>query len=148
MTKTAGFTLIELMIVTAIMATLAALAVPTLMTYRDRSRVTQVVGSSEVIRAAFASYAASSPGNAYPLTGAITDFNSLRLVVNIHGGRLPSTAIFTVNSYDFYDSDGDGVADTYSMRLSVIGVTSSVTGSQILLTPEGIFKCTSSGTPC
>ena len=148
MTKTAGFTLIELMIVIAIMATLAAMAVPTFIIYRDRSRVTQVVGSSEVIRSALASYTASSPGNAYPLTGAITDFNSLRLVVNKNGGMLPSAAIFTVNSYDFYDSDGDGLADTYSMRLSVIGVPSSVTGSQILLTPEGIFKCNPSGNPC
>jgi hypothetical protein len=69
-------------------------------------------------------------------------------VVNKNGGMLPSAAIFTVNSYDFYDSDGDGLADTYSMRLSVIGVPSSVTGSQILLTPEGIFKCTPSGNPC
>jgi prepilin-type N-terminal cleavage/methylation domain-containing protein len=48
MTKTAGFTLIELMIVVAIIATLAAMAVPTFIIYRDRSRVTQVVGSSEV----------------------------------------------------------------------------------------------------
>ncbi len=148
MTKTAGFSLIELMIVIAIMATLAAIAVPTFIVYRDRSRVTQVVGSSEVIRAALASYAADSSGSAFPLTGAITDFNSLRLVVNKNGGMLPSTAIFMVNNYASYDSDGDGVADTYSMRLIVNGVTSSVTGSQILLTPEGIFKCTPSGNPC
>jgi prepilin-type N-terminal cleavage/methylation domain-containing protein len=148
MTKTAGFTLIELMIVIAILATLAAIAVPTFIVYRDRSRVAQVVGSSEVIRAALASYAASSPGNSYPLTGAITDFSSLRLEVNKNGGMLPSAAIFTLSNYAYYDSDGDGIADTYSMRLIVNGVTSSITGSQILLTPEGILKCTPSGNPC
>src|SRR5436190_2558840 len=106
MTKTAGFVLVELMIVVAIIGTLAIMAVPTFIAYRDRSRVTQVVGSSEAIRSAFASYAASSPGNTYPLNGAITDFNSLRLVVNGNGGMLPATAIFAVANYAFYDTDG------------------------------------------
>jgi prepilin-type N-terminal cleavage/methylation domain-containing protein len=148
MTKTAGFSLIELMIVIAIMAALAAMAVPTFISYRNKSRVAQVVGSSEVIRSALASYAADSSGNAYPLTGAITDFSSLRLVVNKNGGMLPSAAIFTLGNYAYYDSDGDGIADTYSMRLIVNGVSPSLLGSQILLTPEGILKCTPSGHPC
>jgi len=56
--KTAGSTLIELTVVVAIIASLAAMAVPTFVTYRDKSRVTQVLGSSEAIRAAHASYAA------------------------------------------------------------------------------------------
>ena len=146
--KTVGSTLMELMVVVAIIASLAAMAVPTFVTYRDKSRVTQVVGSSEAIRAALASYAAGNSQNVYPLTGVITDFDSLRLVVNKNGGVLPSAAIFTVRNYASYDSDGDGVADTYSMRLIVNGVPPSLLGSQILLTPEGIFKCTPSGNPC
>ena len=146
--KTAGSTLIELMTVVAVIASLAAMAMPTLVTYRDRSRVTQVIGSSEAIRAALASYAASDSQNVYPLTGAITDFGSLRLVVNAHGGMLPLTAIFSVGHYAFYDSDGDGIADTYSLRLVVSGVSNATAGAQLLLTPEGIFKCTTSGSPC
>ena len=146
--KTAGTTLIELMVVIAIIASLAAMAVPTLVTYRDKSRVTQVIGSSEAIRAALASYAASNSQNGYPLTGAITDFNSLRLVVNAHGGMLPLSVIFSVDHYDFYDSDSDGLADTYSMRLVVNGVANATAGAQLLLTPQGIFKCTTSGNPC
>jgi prepilin-type N-terminal cleavage/methylation domain-containing protein len=148
MTKTAGFTLIELMIVLAIITTLAAMAVPTFLTYRDMSRVAQVVGSSEAIRSALASYAANSTGNTYPPTVDITDFTSLRLMVNSNGGMLPSTSIFTVSNYTSYDSHGDGVADSYSMRLIVNGVPTSFSGAQILLTPEGIFKCTPSGSPC
>ena|SRR5215475_5737539 len=146
--KTAGLTLIEMMVVMAIVASLAATAVPTFVAYRDRSRVAQVAGSSEAIRAAFASYAANNLENIYPPTGTITDFNSLRLVVNENGGRLPPSAIFSVDHYNFYDSDGDGVADTYSMRLIVNGVASATTGAQLLLTPQGIFKCTLSGNPC
>src|SRR5262249_30862241 len=111
-------------------------------------RVTQVVGSSEAIRAALASYAASNAQNGYPATGAITDFDSLRLVVNAHGGMLPPSAIFSVDHYNFYDSDGDGIANTYSMRLIVNAVSNATAGAQLLLTPEGIFKCTASGNPC
>jgi type II secretory pathway pseudopilin PulG len=146
--KTVGSTLMELMVVVAIIASLAAMAVPTFVAYRDKARITQVVGSSEAIRAALASYAASNSQNVYPLTGTITDFNSLSLVVNAHGGMLPLSAIFSVAHYNLYDSDGDGIADTYSMRLIVNGVSNATVGAQLLLTPEGIFKCTTSGNPC
>jgi len=146
--KTAGSTLIELTVVVAIIASLAAMAVPTVIAYRDKSRVAQAIGSSETIRAALASYAASSPGNIYPSTGTITDFGSLRLVVNEHGGMLPLNATFSFDHYDLYDSNGDGVADSYSMRLIVNGVASAMTGAQLLLTPQGIFKCAASGNPC
>ena len=146
--KTAGFTLVELMVVVAIIATLAAAAVPTFVAYRDKSRIAHVIGSSEAIRAALASYAVGNAQNIYPLTGAITDFDSLRILVNANGGMLPLRAIFSVDHYDFYDSDGDGMADTYSMRLVVNGVANAIAGSQILLTPQGIFKCTTSGDPC
>ena len=148
MIKTAGFSLIEVMTVVAIIAILAVIAVPNFTAYRDKSRVAQVVVSSEAIRAALASYAASNVGNVYPPTAAITDFSSLRLVVNEHGGMLPASAIFTVSHYDFYDSNGDGVADTYSLRLIVNGVSTDLVGAQLLVTPQGIFKCTSSGNPC
>jgi hypothetical protein len=110
--------------------------------------VTQVVGSSEAIRAALASYAAGNSQNTYPATGVITDFDSLRLVVNANGGMLPLNTIFSVAHYDFNDSDGDSIADTYSMRLIVNGVSNTTVGAQLLLTPQGIFKCTASGNPC
>jgi type IV pilus assembly protein PilA len=148
MAKTAGFTLIELMIALAIIAVLAAVAVPQFSNYRDRSRVTQVVANSEAIRAALASYAASSQGNIYPPTTMITDLSSLRLVVNAHGGSLPESAIFTLNHYNLYDSNGDSVVDTYSMRLAVNGVSNDIPGAQLLITPQGILKCTPTGNPC
>jgi type II secretory pathway pseudopilin PulG len=136
------------MMVIAIIASLAVMAVPTFVIYRDRSRVAQVVGSGEAIRAALASYASDNAQNAYPLTGTITDFDSLRLVVNAHGGMLGPDTAFSVDHYDYYDSDGDGIADTYSMRLIVNGVAHAMAGAQVLLTPQGIFRCTPSGDPC
>ena len=146
--KTAGYTLVELMVVMAIMASLAAIGLPTFVTYRDRSRVTQVLASSEAIRAALASYAVSDAQNLYPSAGAITDFDSLRLLVNANGGMLPLSAIFSVIHYDPYDSNGDGIADSYSMRLLVNSVAADTVGAQLLVTPQGIFKCTASGNPC
>lgn len=148
MAKTAGFALVELMIVVAIIAILAAMAVPNFLSYRDKSRVTQVIGSSEAIRAALASYAADTSDNLYPPTAAITDFNSLRVLINAHGGMLPMNAIFVVSNYALYDSDGDAVADTYSLRIMVNGVSGSLPGAQLLITPQGIFKCSPTGNPC
>ena len=146
--KTAGFALIELMIVVAIIGILAVVAVPSFINYRDKSRISQVIGTSEAIRAALASYAASHANNIYPVTGIITDLTSLSTLVNIHGGTLPTTGIFSVHHYNFYDSDGDGLAATYSMRLIVNGIAPTLPGATILLTPQGIFKCTPGGSPC
>lgn len=136
---TKGFTLIELMIATAIIGIIALIALPNFVLYRDRGRVARAVSTSESIRSALASYAADAPGNAYP--GTISTYAQLRSISNANGSTLPSEPVFSILSYSPVDKSGDGLTDDYSMRLTVHLVSTPRLGGQILVTPRGVLRC-------
>ena len=77
-----GFTLIELMIVVAIIGILAAIAVPNFIAYRNKARVSSAVGNCGSIRGAMAGYAADSTATVFPDEPEITDWASLVSIVN------------------------------------------------------------------
>lgn len=109
--KEKGFTLIELMIVVAIIGILAAVAIPKFADLIDRAKEAKTKGNLSAIRSAVGIYYGSQEGEAPNalLGGLVTEYMS-----KLPGGDVPSATLSgTKSSYSWADGT-DGKTDDFS----------------------------------
>jgi type IV pilus assembly protein PilA len=110
-----GFTLIELMIVVAIVGILAAIAIPAYIDYTIRARVTEITAGFDGLATALSEYHASN--GFFPVVGSSgMPLNNLTAISNTYGDYVQSfnsrdLTVFTVtinhigSAVDTYDLD-------------------------------------------
>ena len=122
-----GFTLIELMIVVAIIGILAAVAIPAYQDYIARAQASEAVGLSSGGKTPLAEYYADKgywPSLASDVMG--TTAGKYVSKITITGGNTATTAV------------------TITARLKKSGISAAITGKTVLLSsPDGkLFTCT------
>jgi len=127
-TKRSGFTLMELLIAIAIVAILAAVAIPTYLAYTQRAQYSELVQAADQLKTAVAACIDANGGSATPCVGGTNGIpaDSTTAVGNVGGTAVAAGGIVTVTP-----SGANGIATTATYTLtptpSANGITWAVT---------------------
>ena len=121
-----GFTLIELMIVIAIIGILAAIAIPQYQDYTKRAKMSEVIGSASPCKLAVAEYASSNNGT-FPTT-------------------LTAAGCQSITTNQYVTSVDVGALGVITVVSKVPGATGDVTMAPQLVTGAVDWVCGGAGT--
>ena len=153
--KAPGFTLIEIMIVVAVIGILIVIAVPNFIAYRDKSRIAANIETANTTRSALAGYASIQKDAAFPMSSEIPDWAKFSFLCNLHGAKLASTlaeqglnyfiyhGVGTAGNLDACDNDVPGSeCSAYCFVMRTSSAPRDLTGVQIEVRPSGIYRQT------
>lgn len=141
-----GFTLIEILIVIAIIGVLAAIAAPTFISYRQKTFIASCLATSHSIQASLISYAATNERGSFPQPQQLSTWGKVVQLCNMNGSSLTESpeqiGFRNWVSYTPIDLNGDNFYEEFYLLLRLNGVERSIMGSQIEINHQAITKQT------